>query len=223
MDFAGRRPAWRVFAAPLVALALLIGYVVYTHVGSGTPARHVGAATSAPKAKPLPTKVTAADLLLAATTATKGIHLQMDGVTGPASTLHTNHAVIQSFSWGVGVPVSVGGGGIGATVGKPSVSDINVQKVMDKYSVPLLNKELRGQATLNAIVYFTDVTVGGVAYDYMEFDLHNVFVTSYQTSSGGDRPSESVSLACTGFTIKTHLPGVTGQVLTFNILTNVTS
>jgi type VI secretion system secreted protein Hcp len=222
MDFAGRRPAWRVLAAPLIALALLIGYVVYAHTVSDAPTRHVGAATSPPKAAPKATKVTAADLLLAATTASKGIHLQMDGVTGAASPLHTNHAVIDSFSWGVGVGVSIGTGA-GTTVGKPSVSDINLQKVMDKYSVPLLNKELRGQPTLNAIVYFTDVTVGGVAYDYMEFDLHNVYVTGYSTSGGGDRPSESISLAYTGFTIKTHLPGVTGQVLSFNILTNVTS
>ena len=55
-------------------------------------------------------------------------------------------------------------------------------------STPLLTKELSGQATLRAILYFTNVTVAGVGYDEMEFQMNNVYVTGFSTSSGGDVP-----------------------------------
>jgi type VI protein secretion system component Hcp len=211
-ELAVRRLNWRLFLAPIVALALLVGYVIYSQVGSGSPVRHLGAAATAPKVAPKLTKLTASDLLLAATTATKGIHLEFDGVTGVASTTHTNHALVHSFSWGASSPAPVAGGG---GVGRPNVADISITKTFDKYSLPLLRTQLTGAHTAHAILYFTGVNTAGVAFDYLEIDLTDVFITSFQTSSGGDFPTESASMTFGSITFKSHIPGQVAQTLTF--------
>jgi type VI secretion system secreted protein Hcp len=220
-ELAVRRLNWRLFLAPMVALALLVGYVIYSQVGSGSPVRHLGAAAAAPKVAPKPTKLTAADLLLAATTATKGIHLEFDMVTGAPSTVHTNHAVVKSFSWGVSTPAPLAGSGGGSA--RPAVSDISIGKVFDKYTLPLLKTQLKGVHTPHAVLYFNGVNASGVAFDYLELDLSDVFITSYQTSSGGDFPSESLSMTFDAITLKAHIPGQVAQTLTFNIATNITT
>ena len=210
MEIAARSGRWRLFATPLVALALLFGYVVYTHGGSSGGLRHAGA--------PAVTKLTAGDLLLAAAEATKGIYLEWDGVTGAPSSTHTDHAVINSFSWGVNAPTSVASGGVG--VGKAKVADVTITKLTDKYSQGLISNELHGGHANHAILYFTDVNSKGAAFDYLEFDFANVYVTNYSVKSSGDKPAESVSFTFTAFTIKAHSPGLPTQSLTYSLLTS---
>jgi type VI protein secretion system component Hcp len=213
MDIAARRGIWRLLIAPLVALALIAGYAIYVHGGSGSPVRHLGTSIPAPAV----TKLTPGDLLLAASAA-KGIHLEFDTVTGPPSAVHTNHAVIKSFAWDVSAPAPVVAGGGGA--GKAKVADITLTKVTDKYSVPLFTKLVTGTHVPGAIIYFTNVTTAGVAFDDLEFDLANPTVTDISMSSSGDTPSESVSLHFTAVTIKAHIAGAIPQTLTYNIATN---
>jgi type VI secretion system secreted protein Hcp len=208
-----KRALWRYFVAPLVALALIVGYVAYTQVGSRDPAHPAGAPAPAPAAK----KLTAADLLLAASTA-KGIHLQVDLLTGGPGTVHTNHVNIGSFQWGVGATASGPGG-----TSRPTISEFTMTKSTDKFTLPLLARELRGQVTRGAIVYFTGVDSVGADVDYLEFDLKNVTITGLSMSSGGDNPNESLSLSVTGFTIKAHIAGAPAQTLTYDIPTNTTS
>ena len=218
MELALRRRVGRAFLVPLVAVVLIVGLVLYNQVVSGTPWR----GTSAPPAAPAPLrKLTLGDLLLAASTA-QGIHLEFDGVTGPPATTHTNHAAISSFQWGVGVPVSDAAGG-GTTVGKPSLSEITLTKAFDKYSLPLLTKTFLTTTTPGAVIYFTSVNSSGVATDYLEIDLRNVIVTGDSMSSGGDNPSESVSLHYTRITFKAHIPGAIAQTLTYDIGANKTN
>jgi type VI secretion system secreted protein Hcp len=217
MDLIVRRRLWRAFLVPLVALALIIGFVIYTQTG-GSAVRHTGA-PAAPAAHVPVKKLTAGDLLLAASTA-QGIHLQYDGVTGGASTTHTNHITATSFQWGLGVqapPVT------GGTAGKPSLSDITLTKQTDKYTVPLLTKSFGAKRVLQARVYFTGVNTSGVDFDYLEFDLKNVFITGFSLSSGGDNPSESLSLNYTALTIVAHIAGAPAQTVSYNLATNTTS
>jgi type VI secretion system secreted protein Hcp len=217
MELVARRRIGRAFLVPLVALVLIIGLALYNQIASGTPWRATGAPPSAPA--PL-RKLTLGDMMLAASTA-QGIHLEFDGVTGPPSTVHTNHAAISSFQWGVGVPVSSSSGG--TTVGKPSLSEISLSKVLDKFSVPLLSKTFRTTTTPGAVLYFTGVNTSGVATDYLEIDLRNVIVTGLSMSSGGDNPSESLSLHYTMITFKAHIPGAIAQTLTYDIAANKTT
>jgi type VI secretion system secreted protein Hcp len=216
MEVVARRRLGRAFLAPLVALALIVGYVIYTHTGSGTASRPRGA-PAVPA--PAPKKLTAGDLLLAASTA-KGIYLQYDNVSAPPSTVHTNHIPITSFQWGMGVAAPPPTGG---TPGKPNLSDITLSKQTDKYTVPLLNKSFRTQRVLRATLYFTGVNASGTAFDYLEFDLKDAFITGYSMSSGGDVPSESLSLNYTRLTIVAHIPGASPQTLTYDIPTNTTT
>jgi type VI secretion system secreted protein Hcp len=216
MDLIIRRRVGRAFLVPLVALALIVGFVIYAQTG-GSAVRHTGA--PAPAAHVPVKKFTAGDLLLAASTA-QGIHLEFDGITGAPATTHANHIAITSFQWGVGVQAPPPGGG---GSGRPSLSDITLTKGTDRYSVPLLNKSFRAQRTLRAIAYFTGVNSGGVAFDYLEFDLKNVFITGFSLSSGGETPSESLSLNYTALTIIAHITGAPAQTVTYDIASNTTS
>src|SRR5262245_38825109 len=202
MGWISGRRAWRVAIAPVVAVALFVGYVAFAH-HDAKPARSA--------------HVTAEDLLLAATQATKGIFLQYDGITGVPNTNHVNHAPLRSFS--LGVTRAIGTSPAGREAANPKVSEIKVTKLSDKYSVPLLHESLTGGGTRNAIVYFTNLTAAGVPFDYLEFDMKNVLISSYSMSSGGGQPVEALSFNFTQITMKAHYPGTALQVLTFNLLT----
>jgi type VI secretion system secreted protein Hcp len=204
MGWISGRRVWRVAVAPLVAGALFLGFVAFGH-GDSKPARSA--------------HVSAEDLLLAATQARKGISLEYDGITGPPSANHTAHAVLRSFSFGVTRPVGSVTGAAGREAGSPSLSDIRVTKLSDKYSVPLFREALAGGGAKNAIIYFTNLTAAGVPFDYLEFDLTNVLVSNFSFSSGGDVPAESFSLNFTKITMKAHFPGTTQQILTYDLTT----
>lgn len=219
MEIAARRRLWRMIAAPLLALVLLVAYVVYVQVGSGAPARHLGSLAPAPA--PALTKLNVGDLLLAASAA-KSIHLEYDTVTGPPGAVHTNHSIVKSFAWDVSSPASVVVGGGGGTT-KPKVAEITITKVTDKYSLPLFSKMLKGTHVPGAIIYFTNATAAGVAFDDLEFDLANPTLTDFAMSSGGDTPTESLSLHFTAVTMKAHIAGAPAQTLTYNVATNTTT
>jgi type VI secretion system secreted protein Hcp len=216
MELVFRRRLGRAFLAPLLALALIVGYVISTHGGSGPVARPAGA-PAAPA--PAPKKLTLGDLILAASTA-KGIHLQYDFVTGSPSAVHTNHVTMTSFQFGVGIAPPPPAGG---TPGRPNLSDITMTKQTDKYTVPLLNRSFRAARVLRATIYFTDVNTSGVAFDYLEFDLRDAFITGFSMSSGGDIPSESLSLNYSRVTIIAHIPGSAAQTVTYDIPSNTTT
>jgi type VI secretion system secreted protein Hcp len=105
---------------------------------------------------------------------------------------HKETIEIASWSFGASNPTSVGSTGMssGREASTPSVSEIVVTKNMDKSS-PMLAKgaskgkttqELKKQTTYNGDSYYV-------------ITLTDVMVSSWQTSSsGGDRPMESISL-----------------------------
>jgi type VI protein secretion system component Hcp len=195
----GRR-AWRVAVAPVVVIALFLGFVAFGRRDSG-------------RARPV--HVTAEDLLLAATEARKGIFLQYDGITAVPSTNHTNHAQLRTFSFGV--TRAIGTGAAGREAGSPKVSEVKITKLSDKYSVPLFHESLVGNGTHNAIIYFTNLNAAGVPFDYLEFDLKNVLISSFTMNSGGALPVETLTFNFTQITMKAHFPGTTQQVVTFNL------
>jgi type VI secretion system secreted protein Hcp len=190
-----------VLIVPIVVIGLLFGWVMYSRGGSPSIPRVVGAA---------PAKLTAGDLLLAASRAKAGIEMQFDGVTGPPSANHTDHAPLTSFQWGVNRTLAAG-----QVTGRPTVSEIAVTRRSDKYSAPLLNKALTGGGD-NAVIYFTHLAAKGQAVDYLEIDLEQVLISSYSMNSGGDVPSESMSLNFRKITIKYQLGGG-NQVVTFDL------
>ncbi len=106
---------------------------------------------------------------------------------------HTDWVEVNSFQWGVGR-------GIGSPVGRaanreasaPSISEITVTKSMDKASFAFLQEALKGVG-LEATIHFCTTDKGSLR-TYAEYKLTNCMISGYSTSSGGDRPSESLSI-----------------------------
>jgi type VI secretion system secreted protein Hcp len=206
MEFvADRRPTWRVFLVPIIAATLLFGWLAYASGRGDVPAPSVP-------------KISADDLLLAVAKGKGTISLAYTGVTAPPGPVHTDHAPMNSFQWGVGRGISSptsGGGPREAST--PSVSEITMTHMADKYSAGFLKESLVGVDS-TAVIYFSNVTVGTTTVDSIEMRLDNTMISGFSMSSGGDLPSESLSLNFTKFTLRAQLGG-TDTTVTYNIAT----
>jgi type VI secretion system secreted protein Hcp len=201
-------------ACPVVVAVLNVGYVVGGD--SAAPARGHGRPV-------LAAKLTPAQLILTASTAT-GIHLRYTGITtGPALPTHDNDIPIDSFQFGVGRSVSSPAAGGVRTAGTPSVSEITLTHTTDAFSVALLKAALKGAAPgATANLYLTDMSgPGSTLVDY-EIDLGQTLLSSFSMSSGGGNPSESFSLNFVTMTFKYRVPGTTTiQTVSYNIATGI--
>jgi type VI secretion system secreted protein Hcp len=213
MDGAARSAIRKTLVITLVVVALCVGYLV--HGG-------LDASTHRPSAAPVATrKLTPADLLLAATTA-QGIHLRLSGVTtGALNNMHSNDIQITSFQFGTSRSFSSPASGTrqGST---PNISEITLTHQTDNYSIALLNKSLRGDVPgVPASLYFSDASgPGGAAFDYLQIDLTQTVISSFSMSSGGDHPSESLSLNFVTMTFTYRVTGTTTvQKVSWNIAT----
>jgi type VI secretion system secreted protein Hcp len=108
--------------------------------------------------------------------------------------VHKEWIEISSLQWGVGRGISSGVGGASkreATA--PSVSEITLTKTYDVAS-PLLLKESLGGKSVTAKVELTQTDNSGKHVAYQKYILSNALISGYSISTGGDRPSESLSL-----------------------------
>jgi type VI secretion system secreted protein Hcp len=107
---------------------------------------------------------------------------------------------LQSLQWGVGRGISTPGPG-GASkreASAPSISEITVTKTMDAFSPLALKEALGGKGSVVKIdVTRTDNSGKHVAFQ--KYILSETMMSGYSISSGGDRPSESISLNFTKF------------------------
>ena len=104
-----------------------------------------------------------------------------------------------SFQWGVGRGISAGvGGGSKREATAPNVSEITVTKTMDAIS-PLLLKEAVGGDAKEVKIHITQTDASGKHVAYQIYILTNTLIGGYSISSGGDRPSESMSMSFTKF------------------------
>ncbi len=122
------------------------------------------------------------------------IYLKYDGVPGSATAAgHEKWIEVNSFQWGVGRGISAPTGGEeNREASAPSVSEITVSKLQDVASAKLLLEALHGEGKT--------VTIDFVKTDkdkletYLQYTLTNTMISGYSLSSGGDRPSETLSL-----------------------------
>lgn len=99
---------------------------------------------------------------------------------------------VQSFSWGMSNPVTIGSGG-GMSTGRVSISSFNVMKTFDGASTIMANACATGTHFPSARVraYRNTSTV-----PFMDLYFEEVMVESIQWSASQDsNPSESVSFA----------------------------
>lgn len=108
---------------------------------------------------------------------------------------------LNSFQWGVGR-------GVGSPTGSdkereasaPSISEIVVTKVMDVASNKLLMDALAGELGTTVEIKFTTTTKNQTG-EFLTYSLEKCGLSGYSVSSGGDRPSESLSLNFTKISV----------------------
>lgn len=100
---------------------------------------------------------------------------------------------INSFQWGVGRGISSPtGGSADRESSAPSVSEITVTKSSDISSYRFLEEALYGEGQKVQIDFCK--TDKGKLEVYTQYMLEDCMISGYSVSSGGDRPSESLSL-----------------------------
>jgi type VI secretion system secreted protein Hcp len=124
------------------------------------------------------------------------IYLKINGVDGEAPTKgFEKHIELHSFSMGASNPSGVSAG-TGSGAGKVDISSLNLQKSVDLASAKLFQQCCSGK-------HFDDATIvcreagGDSPVDYWTIKLKQVFVDniSWGASSGGGKPSETVSIS----------------------------
>lgn len=117
------------------------------------------------------------------------------GIKGDATAeSHTDWITLQSFQFGVGRGIaSPVGSAENREASTASVSEIVVTKSMDAASGPLWQELVKNTTGKPVTIDFTS-TSGGADNTFMYVKLENTLVSGMSFSSGGDRPSESLSL-----------------------------
>jgi type VI secretion system secreted protein Hcp len=100
---------------------------------------------------------------------------------------------MNSFQFGVSRGVSSGAGGATRESSAPSISEIVVTKYFDKSSAKLYQDSVAGSFDKKVQIKMTTTTKSTIE-TFLTYDLSDCGVSSYSQSSGGDAPTESLSL-----------------------------
>lgn len=139
------------------------------------------------------------------------IYMKYEGIDGNVTAKgHEKWIEINSAQWGVGRGIS---GVIGRTADReastPSVSEFVITKLMDETTPKLFTESVVGTGKK---VEFHLCTTGDNVQPYMEYILTDCMISGMSTSSGGDRPSESLSLNFTKIEMKYKVYDKGGKV-----------
>jgi type VI secretion system secreted protein Hcp len=122
------------------------------------------------------------------------IYMKWDGIDGQVTTTdHEKWIQLHSVQYGVSRAVQTGAAGANREGSHPTISDITVTKVFDVASPGLYRTSVAGAFDAKVKIHFTTTTKDKTE-TYLELELTNVLVSHYSVSSGGDQPTESLSL-----------------------------
>jgi type VI secretion system secreted protein Hcp len=100
---------------------------------------------------------------------------------------------VSSFQWGMGRGVSTPvGSDSDRESSAPSVSEVSISKDQDKASIELMKAAMEGEGVTIVLTFCK--TDAKKLEPFFEVTLHEAIISGYSLSSGGDRPSESISL-----------------------------
>lgn len=124
------------------------------------------------------------------------IYMKYGNINGPVTTTgYDKYIELHSFQWGVGRGVTMAHGTKqGRESSLPSLSEVTVSKLMDASSADLLKTALKGDAQEVTLKFTRTDTSGSGGNDYLSIKMKDVILSGYSVSSGGDMPSESLSL-----------------------------
>lgn len=122
------------------------------------------------------------------------IFVNYDGIPGEATTTgFTKQIEVTSFQYGIGRGISSAYGQSTRESSIASVSEIVVTKPSDGSSPKLFVAALTGTLDKKVTISMVRTSAGSVQA-YMVYELEGCGLSGYSVSSGGDRPSESISL-----------------------------
>lgn len=130
------------------------------------------------------------------------IYLKYDGIDGEAT--HEDHKKwieVGSLQFGIGRGIaSPSGSTANRESSQPSVSEVVVTKQLDGSSSKLFTESATGAAGKKVEIHL--VSTGSPGNTYVEYTLTDSLISGYSVSSGGDRPSESISINFTKIEFK---------------------
>jgi type VI secretion system secreted protein Hcp len=121
--------------------------------------------------------------------------LDLEGIEGESKDSdYTDKIEIQSFSWGATNNSSYASG-TGSGIGKGQIQNMSFSKYADKSSLKLMERVVNGKPISTGKLSLLKQS-GDTKIAYLEFDLTDVVVTSFQASATGDGslPMESFTL-----------------------------
>lgn len=123
------------------------------------------------------------------------IYMKFGSINGAVTTDGLKDWIeVHSFQWGVGRAIGTAARGLESReANEPSISEVVVTKRMDKSSPKLFQDAVAGDLSTDVKFKFTTTTKDKVE-TYLEFELQNTGLSGYSMSSGGDMPTESLSL-----------------------------
>jgi type VI secretion system secreted protein Hcp len=106
---------------------------------------------------------------------------------------HEKWVELNSFQWGVGRRISTpSGAAADPEADAPNLGDIACSKDVDAATTKLLNEAYQGEGA-DCTIDFCKTDKDGLEV-YLSYTLENCMISGYSVSTGGDRPSESLSL-----------------------------
>jgi type VI secretion system secreted protein Hcp len=156
--------------------------------------------------------------------------LKLDGIQGESlSAKHTNEIEVLSWSWGAQNGVDPAHGS-GHSTGKVRLSELTIQKPVDKSSAKLLGLSWTGKVITNGVLTCCKSTGDSNPADFLTIKLEQIYVTSFQDGGGtGDATgSESLSFAYGKMTYDYKIQGKDGTLtaagtVTYDNLTRTNS
>ncbi len=107
---------------------------------------------------------------------------------------HKGWIEVSSCQFGIGRGVSTPvGSAANRETSAPSISEVTVTKQMDASSIPLFQNSLEADEGVKVSIDFCRTEKDKLQV-YAQYELSDVIISGYSVSSGGDRPTESLSL-----------------------------
>lgn len=114
---------------------------------------------------------------------------------------HEDWTDATSIQWGVGRGIhSATGTSKDREASAPSISEVTITKLLDHGSPKIFTEVCTGKSILVEIHLVK--TDADQLQSYLEYKLENCLLSGYSISSGGDRPSETVSFNFTKIEMK---------------------
>jgi type VI secretion system secreted protein Hcp len=127
------------------------------------------------------------------------LFLKIDGINGESRKKgHADEIDILSFDFGAVQHGSFHTGGSGGGSGKAEISDIRIQKEVDKSSPLLFKACAQGKHIPNVLIYSQKAGDGSNPLTYYKIKMEDVIVSDIHNSgaAGGDSITEAVTFNC---------------------------